>query len=867
MPVTILPPRFFGSPMPHSRLSVARQIGHFGVLAAALSCLLFTRLPAQLAFERNFNGPDTIWKLVDNGTPATILSQDSLAAGARDQAGSERIVAAAPAGESLLLEAPIARVAVLPELQIRLWVKSDRPSVQLAAKVALPRSSDPGSGLPATAIVRGATYTQPGHWQQLTLTDIPELLAARIRVMRTTPGAAIDARQAFVNAVLLVIPGEPQGVEVLTDELEVDGVLLANAEQIQLTSHPAAAPPAAAVREATAVRLHGDLLLVDDRPFVPRVIEWQGEPLAFLAERGFNAVKLPGRPTDEQISEAQRHGLWFVCLAPRPQALTRDAIGRSGDRILAWLLDDEAIEADPNYAYRWVELVRQRDAVAGRPILMAPDIDWTAAGKSADILAARHPVLSRVSSADFDRWLADRPRWMRPGTPLWATFATQFGEAAQQQIATLSASALVPPAIDASQLDSLVRTACTRSVRGFIFQSDSSLSEPDAATRARAAALELINRRLQLIEPWLAGGKVIGRVASSDGAWTGVVLHVDRARLLVPLPAAADETASQVSTPTAPRTTSDVMFLVPGIPESSQGYAFSAAALRTLPLQRVAGGTRVVLPSAADALAVITEDPQVINSLRQRIHRDGAQVVRLRRDLAAQRTTLMANTAARLTQLGHNNDAAARGGAAVNAQLRQVDVLLAGGRLEPAFELLSSVDSLLEQLATDARRSIAAPRAFESNPLALSYEQLADYAAFQQSCDAFRSGDNVLYGGDFEDLGQMTQFGWRHFQNPLPGVQSLVELSATEPKHGRYCLRLQSTATATNPDLVVDERATVWVVSPPVPVVDGQLIEISGWVRVDERIDGQGLAIIDSLGGPELSLAIGETSDWQPFHM
>jgi hypothetical protein len=52
-------------------------------------------------------------------------------------------------------------------------------------------------------------------------------------------------------------------------------------------------------------------------------------------------------------------------------------------------------------------------------------------------------------------------------------------------------------------------------------------------------------------------------------------------------------------------------------------------------------------------------------------------------------------------------------------------------------------------------------------------------------------------------------------------------------------------------------------------VTSGQLLEITGWVRIDEPIVGseRGLHIIDSLGGPQLALTIRETPGWQPFQM
>ena len=113
---------------------------------------------------------------------------------------------------------------------------------------------------------------------------------------------------------------------------------------------------------------------------------------------------------------------------------------------------------------------------------------------------------------------------------MWASFNTQFGDAVRQQTNALSRSPAPAPAVDAEQLESLLQTAGTSGVRGFVFQSSSSLSETDPATRNRAAELELLNRRLQLMEPWLAGGKVVCHVASTDGRYDGIVLYVDRAR-------------------------------------------------------------------------------------------------------------------------------------------------------------------------------------------------------------------------------------------------------------------------------------------------------------------------------------------------
>jgi hypothetical protein len=344
---------------------------------------------------------------------------------------------------------------------------------------------------------------------------------------------------------------------------------------------------------------------------------------------------------------------------------------------------------------------------------------------------------------------------------------------------------------------------------------------------------------------------------------------VDRARLLVPQRAAAPAIASTRSSSTTAGPTAELRFLVPGVPESSQAYALSPAGMRAVPLQRVAGGTRLALPATGNVFALVTEDPLVIQSLRQRVTREGPRFVRLQRELLAQQASLVADNARRLAQLGLRNDASARVMASLDASLRQLDAQLAAGRLEQAFEIGNDANEAFAQYVAEQLRGAGGEAAFDSNPLSLSYEQLADYAEFQRASAKLVGGENLLYGGDFEVLEQMLQFGWQHIEQPLQGVETRVELSATEAKHGRYCLALHSTAAATDGAPAGADRATEWIVSPRILLEAGQIIEITGWVRVDEAPgeNGEGLQIVDSLGGPELSIAVRRTASWQPFRM
>ena len=209
-----------------------------------------------------------------------------------------------------------------------------------------------------------------------------------------------------------------------------------------------------------------------------------------------------------------------------------------------------------------------------------------------------------------------------------------------------------------------MRAAWTAGCRGIVFRSATPLDDGSPQTRRRAAMLEHINRRLQLVEPWIASGKLGGPLVSTDGTWRGVVFHVDRARLVVPVSADQFTGADRARSSVPSGLPLDVEFVVPGVPASSEAYYLSPAVMRPLPLERVAGGTRFTAPVGAGGTILITEDRQIIQSFRQRIARDASHVARLERDYVTELATAVMGVERDLNQLGYRSAASGTGGGA-----------------------------------------------------------------------------------------------------------------------------------------------------------------------------------------------------------
>jgi hypothetical protein len=235
---------------------------------------------------------------------------------------------------------------------------------------------------------------------------------------------------------------------------------------------------------------------------------------------------------------------------------------------------------------------------------------------------------------------------------------------------------------------------------------------------------------------------------------------------------------------------------------------------------------------------------------------------------------VLANAGRRLAPLGISTKYLDRSIAAASAEIRQANSLLAAGNIEAAYQRAAAARHILTAAIMQQRLNTAEGPPLNSIPFATAPDALVAQAEFEKSLASLRGGDNQLAGGDFEDLGQLRHLGWKHIDDPLEGVETRVELSGRGPKEGRYSLELSAAAVPAGfhevvaaPEIVA--RPPVWITSPPIRATAGQVLEISGWVRVPQPITSsiEGLQIVDSLGGPELALRVRATDDWQPFRM
>ncbi|MGI9429986.1 MAG: hypothetical protein ACR2NM_15095, partial [Bythopirellula sp.] len=347
--------------------------------------------------------------------------------------GAEKLLLRGPAGRSAQVVYRLPPAPIIPELKIATDVLTNRPGLQLAATVVLPRSVNRSTGEPFELLVRGGKIGSGGTWEQLTLENLPQLLANQARVARAQYGTTLDERGAYVAEVVFLVPGGSGLSELLVDRIQVFGVV----------SEKLRAGQANTASRSTARRTQAR---------VPRIIQWHGEPFASLHKLGFSAVGMDRLPSAEELQQIERLGLSVFCPPPAPHELSEQGISAELSAVMAWNLGLQLSTDDLDRIDRWQQLVARHDPVDSRPTVLAPQLSSLDASRISDVtLVGRAVVGTSLTLREHAAWLTQRQRLARPGTPLWAQIETQPSANQLTQLAALNSGGSLAPATKYSQ--------------------------------------------------------------------------------------------------------------------------------------------------------------------------------------------------------------------------------------------------------------------------------------------------------------------------------------------------------------------------------------------------------------------------------
>ncbi|WP_425617942.1 hypothetical protein NA78x_001632 [Anatilimnocola sp. NA78] len=849
-----------------------RSLGTKCALLLGLGLLLpmFYTQPAAAQFRDTFESPNATWQLAAADASVKLIGQERTFRQSRSGSGSEFLRLAVGNGTYVHLSYQLGKVPVIAEFEPSLWIKADRPDLQLMVRVVLPRTTDRGTGKPLTTLLPGDSYTDVGAWQQLHVKEVlrrldgPELIR-----LRREFGPTVDVRGAHVDMLVVNAYSSPGNLQLWIDDVEVKGYVQQDQTAIN-ASRPAAEvnplDPNAEVPvnpSTPGAEIQGSLLLVEGRPFLPRIIQHQGEPLAWLQSLGFNAVKFNASPSPVALKEAERLKLWIV--APPPFADDTAPPPQAFRSILGWSLGTRLVDRDVPFTRDLAQEVRSIDPQRQRPLLVGADCELSEYSRLASLLLLdKRTAGTSFEQSDLRPWLSDRERLARPGTPFWGTVYSQPAGVLQQQLTLLGRTSDQADDCDLEQLRLSMYLSLSAGVRGLIFPSDTPLSIDSVPAAMRTDALRMINYEMRLFEPWIAGGQLTDGLSSPEAGVYAAVWQTERSRLLLITQRAA---AQQYVTPPAPR--AQFTLVVPGVPAASQAYQITTAGLKKLRSTMATGGLRITIEEGHTSSAVVvTHDSLVIHFLNRTLGEIKQDATRLRQDLAIRRQSQVAEINSQMTATGHELKEGVTWLREAESNLAQAQRVIATGDFAAAHSYVVKA----EQLQARVRRghweqSVAAFHSPAASPCIAQFTTLPLHWELANRLRGATWGANAQAGGDFESLDHMTKAGWKNYNRLPEGVKSEASLSLVNPHSGRSALRLA--AAPREPRVIPPpfERPVVWITSSPVPVREKQIARITGWCFIPQPITGShdGLLIFDSIGGPELADRQHLTRGWRQF--
>ena len=792
----------------------------------------------------------------------------------------ERLAIETAAGQPLRIELPFGPAAILDELRASVWVRASRPDVRLAVRVVMPAWVSERTSRPVEVLVRGGATRDIDRWELLDVDKVPEALSQQLPALRLEHGTG-STDGARATHLVLDAPPTPGRFEIAIDDLHVSGLLPppATASATSPVADPHLQPAAAAMAMPVdpPAGLSRGVLDVDGLPFFPRSIDWNGEPLEALAALGFNCVRFAEPASTEQLVAARKVGLWVICPPPPiPDVDVREPdslpILRNWDRVLMWDLGTGLADDDVEALAERGRRVRACDQRAGRPLIGSADSGLRTVSRHLDMLVARKTVLgTSLELVDYLKWLRERPRLTRPGTPLLATISTEIDPRAARQAAAIAGVGGRGLAVDGESLSLAAFSALAAGTRGILFTSTRRLDGDDREARARAAATREMNLRLQVLEPWGAAGRFAAQAQTSSDEVQAFVMEAARARMVVAWRCVQGSqiVARRYAGSDVPPNEAPLTILVPGVPEAHQAWEVAAGGLKPLRQQRVTGGVSVTIDDfLTHSIILFSGEPAVTAHVQDRIRSLTAT------ELSSARAVAATALAASGDLLGRLPPQALSGPPPVNA----VPMLTEAGRLAAEGESLVISDPTTAIMRF--RRAAAIAGQFErriwengvkaegsmvASPLMASDTALAEEWHFVSARAAVVQGPELLGGGGMERIEDLSGGGWRHFARKQSDIVTRLEVSLTKPASGQGCLRMVARpANKEDPPIVV-ETPPLWVTTPPLQPAAGKLIEISAQVYVPKPIAGSvdGLFVFDSLGGPALGERVGATKTWR----
>lgn len=410
-------------------------------------------------------------------------------------------------GQRLIL--PVSPSRVTEELQATVWVRASCPDVRMVLQLRFPHQIDPRTGQQLVLDLPGDRYTERTQWQALTCRTTEAAIRQRIQLAHAQFNALgnpieIDDREVYVDQIALIISIPEGATDLLIDDVSYGPIVRPSQLLVQ---------PENDVPRRQRLRIVDDRILKDDQPFFPIFTLYHGEGLNDIQLTGVNTLWIPDY-TDRALLTAL-HEMEIGAIAQPPQLSPEDAIfnqqglpqfGAWTEPIWAWMLGFSIPTTDVRYIESWGEKVRNADRQMRRPIMADVAGNERAFHRKVELLGtSRLAIHTEVDDRRNAALLKHHRNLALPGKPMFTFVQTEsspviFGDRDPDEAL---------PIVEPEQILHQGYAAIASGFKGVGFWKQIPLDDERAGLNERAPAIRLFAMHCNILQPWLATGRVI----------------------------------------------------------------------------------------------------------------------------------------------------------------------------------------------------------------------------------------------------------------------------------------------------------------------------------------------------------------------
>ncbi len=784
--------------------------------------------------------------------------------------------------------------------------------IQLGLLVVVPNQADPRTGRPLELILPGEKLSVADQWQTIHVEATQKVIEAQTRRARAELNSSgIRMQQAIITGLVLYVEATP-GETFFDLSVVTSGPNIAPAESLLKLVSDSSPRSSLSEKEGRFIPVDIELggLMLDHKPVVLRMAPDHAEHIQTLKQIGLNSVWVPDSHDQDRAKSLYEAGMAVIATPPHPEFEPGDytrllqslpPLDQQYPHVSAWLTGTRVSPEEQPHLLAWSREVRSADRkyqrlqmadVTGAEGSVAREIDLVGIG--------RHVVGRDLSFGSLRNLLIRRQQNAGQISCPWTWVQT---EPSTLQRAWREDLGLRQAILEPEQIQQGVYAALSAGYKGIGFWKTHALQIDNSVDRETAIAIELACMEIELLERFLARGRIEGYLALQKGDQKSATRNRDtRSRLNSAL---GGRTAGAAVAGTEGPSTHDAVVIngngntlilatawdnvsqfVPGplfepevnlivaASETSSAWQISTTGISGLPREVTAGGLSLKIKNfdQSAALVICSNPAALIPGLEKQIHAMAPRAAARTTEQASLKYLRVLET---LEQLRDEHTVSPQVDALMSQSKQMLD------RAE--FELKNQDFHEAAQRARDSMRyarlaqqecwklaleNLTSPT---SSPHTISFATLPDHWRLMHYIEQqrHRITDNLLPSGDFENLRSASQEGWSLNMAPKSPCSATADV-LQDPRAGKILRLIAWYANAEPNRLSKEDAMPVTVTTPPIEVNSGDVMIISGRVRKGRTASPESrrpLVIYDSELGPENSVRTELESEWTRFEM